>query len=266
MFVLQLKIMTDPIGSEPSKSGDSGYKDYVGNEAHMREYAQYQSKYAHTIRESDRKLIDLIARHIGDGADRKLLDMGCSTGNLLLHLRNRFPQLHLAGADVVASVIEANRANSNLTGVEFSVVDMLEMPGDRQYDVVVANAALMFFDAGEFERAVCSLGRALAAGGLLVVFDLFHGFETTIAVTEQSRAHPHGLKFYLRTYEEGRRAIRDAGLAVPYFTPWDIPIDLPRPSDPADMTSYTLKSVTGERLIFRGAVYQPWCHVTARRQ
>ena len=247
-------------------SRDLTYKDYVGDEAHMAAYAEYQRKYSHQIRESDRKLISLIARHVGDGRGKELLDIGCSTGNLLRHLKHAIPQLQLEGADIVASIIAANSDAPDLKGIRFSVLNMLEMPADRQFDVVVANAALMFLADHEFERAVENLGRAVRFGGLFAAFDLFHPFEETVSVVERSQAHPNGLKMAFRSYEEVRRALAKAGLHAPEFFPWFMPMDLPRPSDPADLTTYTIKSDQGERLSFRGVLYQSWCHMTALRR
>jgi ubiquinone/menaquinone biosynthesis C-methylase UbiE len=246
-------------------SRDLTYKDYVGDEAHMAAYAEYQRKYSHQIRESDRKLIALIARHVGDGRGMTLLDIGCSTGNLLRHLRHTLPQLQLEGADIVASIIAANTEAPDLKGIRFSVLNMLEMPADRQFDVVVANAALPFFNEEEFERAIENLGRCVKRGGLFAVFDFFHPFDELITVIERSKAHPLGMKSHFRSYIDVRRAVLSAGLEEPEFDPWIIPVDLPRPSDPADMTSYTVRLEDGERLLFRGAVYQPWCHMTALR-
>ena len=66
------------------------YREYVTDQAFLREYNAYQAKYAHEIRESDKVLIELV-RAIVKGHDNaegrlRLLDVGCSTGNLLLHL------------------------------------------------------------------------------------------------------------------------------------------------------------------------------------
>lgn len=247
-------------------STDSTYKDYVHDEAHMAQYREYQRKYATKIRESDRKLIALVAAHVGDGHGNTLLDMGCSTGNLLLHLKHAFPALALEGSDLAAEIIASDQRNPELAGITFTVRDMLEMADTPQYDVVTSNAALMFFDDEQFERAVMQLARAVKPGGLFVMFDLFHSFDETIVVTERSAAHPKGLKFALRAWSGVRAALDRAGLVDATFASWHMPFDLPRPPDPADLTSYTIKTDGGERLSFRGALFQPWCHVTARRR
>jgi trans-aconitate methyltransferase len=231
----------------------------------MQFYAEYQRKYAGSIRESDRKLIRIIADHVGAARGKTLLDMGCSTGNLLLHLQHAVPHLQLEGADIVASTIAAASADPSLANVRFSVMDMLHMPGDRQYDVVVSNAALCFFTDEEFATALGNLCRAVKPGGLLAVFDFYHAFNETIVVVERSHMHPNGLQTYFRSHDEVRRVLHDAGLLEPNFEAWHMPFDLPRSGDASDMTTYTVTTNEGARLSFRGAVYTPWCHLTARR-
>ena len=45
-----------------------------------------------------------------------------------------------------------------------------------------------------------------------------------------------------------------------------MPFDLPRPTEEKDVTSYTEHTKDGRRLSFRGSLFQPWCHVTAKKE
>jgi 2-polyprenyl-3-methyl-5-hydroxy-6-metoxy-1,4-benzoquinol methylase len=73
--------------------GVSGYREDVSDATHMRSYASYQRRYGHVLRESDRELIERVRARTVDGAS--LLDVGCSTGSLLLHLSRLLPELEL---------------------------------------------------------------------------------------------------------------------------------------------------------------------------
>jgi hypothetical protein len=55
-------------------------------------YDIYQKRYRDSIRESDKVLIELIRSVIG-GRSASLLDVGCSTGNLLRHVKRLLPAL-----------------------------------------------------------------------------------------------------------------------------------------------------------------------------
>jgi SAM-dependent methyltransferase len=244
----------------------SSYLDYVTDDAHMQDYRKHQGQYTAKMRESDRVLIDLIAGRLGAGgaAGKTLVDVGCSQGNLLLHLKGLLPGLKLEGVDLAAQILAQNRANPALSGIEFTERDMLAMPDDRQYDIVVANAALMFFDDDQFRRAVLNLAKITRKGGSFVAFDYFHPWEQEITLTETSVLHPQGLTFSMRSYKTVRAAFGAAGLSAPEFQPFLMPFDLPRSEDPSNVNSYTVGTAQG-RLSFRGAVCQPWCHAVCTR-
>jgi SAM-dependent methyltransferase len=243
------------------------YLDYVKDDAHMQDYRRHQSRYAVKMRESDRVLIGHIEHSLGaaGAAGKTLVDVGCSQGNLLLHLKNLVPGLALQGIDLAAEILDQNRSNPDLAGIEFTVQDMLAMPTGRQYDVVVANAALMFFDAPQFDLAVKNLGALVKPGGSFIAFDYFSPFQQEVTITETSVLHPKGLTFSFRSYQVARAAVAAAGLNPPEFHPFHMPFDLPRSDDPTNVNSYTVRDDQGQRSSFRGAVYQPWCHLVATR-
>src|SRR3954452_23636356 len=94
-----------------------GYRAYVEDAEHMRIYSEYQERYATSPRESDKVLIELVRQHAPDGGS--LLDMGRSTGFLLLHLSRLLPGRELHGPDRPVAVAPACRADERLEGIEF---------------------------------------------------------------------------------------------------------------------------------------------------
>jgi trans-aconitate methyltransferase len=224
----------------------------------MRAYADYQQRYAERLRESDKVLIDQVRAHASPGA--ALLDMGCSTGNLLRHLSRLLPGLELHGADIVTEIVEADRADADLAGIEFHVANMLDLHLDRTYDIVTANAVLMFFTPDELRTALAQLASVLAPGGHLIGFDFVHPFEQELEIVETTAAFPAGLRLFMRSERTMRQAMADAGLADAAFTPFEIPIELARP-DASEIRTWT----PAPGLSFRGSLFQPWCHFSARR-
>jgi SAM-dependent methyltransferase len=248
---------------------DSTFRDYVLNTDLMNWYSEYQKRYAQNIRESDKVLIDAVraatAEAISRGERPRVLDIGCSTGNLLLHMHRLLPDLRLFGGDLEPNVIAACKTNPELKDIDFAEMDMLALDDNARYDVVVANAALMCFSLTEFPIAVASIAKALRPGGTVLAFDLFHPFRQELEIKETSRVHARGLVLHLRSYDLVREAYTAAGLADPSFTPFYLPIELPKPADLADVTSYTVEDNVGRRLSFRGSLFQPWCHVSSSR-
>ena len=210
-------------------------------------------------------LVGLVDRITAGRPGARVLDLGCSTGNLLRHLRRARPDLALTGGDLMASHLAACRADAELAGVAFHTMDALALDRAEEFDVVVLNAVLYLFTPAELDGALGQIACALRPGGALVAFDLFHPFGQELTVTEVSETHPEGLTLHLRSYGALTAALGAAGLGAPEITPFRIPIDLPRPGRDDEIISYTVPAASGERLLFRGTLHQPWCHVVARR-
>jgi|SRR5215831_17302869 len=92
------------------------YRDYVADPEMLKQYNFYQERYRGSMRESDKVLIELIR---GATEPASLLDIGCSTGNLLRHIRCLVPGLRLSGANLSRSAIEQCRVDPDLAGTAF---------------------------------------------------------------------------------------------------------------------------------------------------
>jgi len=251
-----------------SSSGEPFYREYVADSAFAEGYNAYQRRYAGTVRESDRVIIDLVrdlvAERPAGAAPARLLDVGCSTGNLLLHLNREIPGLDLIGGDLMTSSLEECRANPDLAGIRFEEVDALAIGRRAELDIVVVNAVFYMFSDEDVEASLRSIAAALRPGGALIVFDFFHPFDQDLAIRETSPTHRNGLMLHFRPFASAGAMARAAGLDAPTFIPFEIPIDLPRPERDDDISSYTVAAADGRRLLYRGALSQPWCHMVAR--
>lgn len=244
------------------------YQQYVRDEQFLKDYNEYQAHYASRMRESDRVLLDLVKplveSHESDGGRLRLLDIGCSTGNLLLHIKRAFPGVALTGGDLAESSLAQCRSNPELAGVEFSVLDVTDLPAGAGFDVITVNAVLYMMTDEQFSRALRSLARALRAGGSIIVFDFFHPFEQDLSIMEISRSHPGGLRLRFRRMTDVAERLHAAGFEAPAFHPFILPIDLPRHADDSQLITYTVPTADGRRLPFRGTLFQPWCYLIAR--
>jgi 2-polyprenyl-3-methyl-5-hydroxy-6-metoxy-1,4-benzoquinol methylase len=92
------------------------YKDYVTDEAFAASYAEYQGKYAENPRESDKRTAQLV---LPVDHRPRILDIGCSTGNFLRHLKRLNINADLIGGDLMESHLDLCRENPALAGVSF---------------------------------------------------------------------------------------------------------------------------------------------------
>lgn len=232
-------------------------RGYVTNAPLMDAYNQAQQKWATTIRESDRVILSMIEA----AKPNTLLDIGCSTGNLLRHIRRAFPEIALTGGDLVQSSLALARANVELAGVDLQVMDMLDIRG--RYDCIVGNAVACCFAWPDYRPAIASIARALNPGGTYIAFEWLHPHQD-LHIIETREATPDGLSIYFRNQELVREAFASSGMTAT-FRPFVMPFDLDEPGDPSNITSHTKILASGERLCFRGGLYQPWCHMTAHK-
>lgn len=108
---------------------------------------------------------------------RRILELGCGTGNLSLLLRDRFPAAELELVDVSGEVIERCRARlGDVTGVTFHQVDFrdLALP-EGHLDLVISSISLHHLEDADkrdlFRRAHGWLGN----DGIITYSDQFAG-------------------------------------------------------------------------------------------
>lgn len=242
--------------------GESAYRDYVADERFLSTYNAYQERYAVELAERDKVMIDLVRANAP--ACASILDIGCSTGNLLKHMHAALPDCVLTGGDMALSSLDAARLAIADNFVHLTPMDMLHIEGE--YDVIVANAVTYLFDGSTYTKAVASAARALKSKGVFISFEWAHPFGgQDIAIVETTDGHPRGLPIHARPYRKVRDELMRVGFAHVSFHPFEMPFDIAAPEDPGGTpVTYTEETRDGRRLSFRGALYQPWCHVVAR--
>ena len=245
------------------------YRDYVSDTTFMEGYKEYQKQFSKKIRECDKVMIELVRgiveKDLRSGKQPSLLDIGCSAGNLLCHMKRMIPGLRLTGGDMVQSILSQNRSDPALSDIRFEEMDLLYLGHEGEFDIIIANAVLYLFSEDEFNRALANISAALKPQGWFMVFDFFHPFEQELAVFEKSETHPNGLMLHFRPYSTVMAGLKKFHFTNIDFKPFIIPVDLDRPKEPKDMVTYTLRSDNGTRMLFRGTLFQPWCHLITQR-
>jgi ubiquinone/menaquinone biosynthesis C-methylase UbiE len=117
----------------------------------------------------------LVERAVGSGAPRRILDLGCGTGEMALAIARASRAVTLIGVDGDAEVLRRAAAKARAEGVELELHEALadRIPlADADVDCVVST--LMFHHLGpEAKRAaLAEARRVLAPGGRLLVCDV----------------------------------------------------------------------------------------------
>jgi len=241
--------------------------DQVGSVSYMRDqYAPYQAQYRATVKESDRALLRLLEDLIpADAPSASVVDVGCHTGNLLYHIRKQLPRAQLTGWDIFPAILDDCRNDPALKGITFETMNVLDIKHEAVADVLILSAVLFRFSDQDHGIAWQQIHKALKPGGHALVFDFYHEFRQTVRIVDETDLHPNGLVLNLRSQIMVGEQLHSLGFDAPRFHPFNISLDLERkePSDP--INTFTRTTQDGRRLQFRGAIYQPWCHMVARK-
>ncbi|GAB4098865.1 trans-aconitate 2-methyltransferase [Sinomonas halotolerans] len=91
-----------------------------------------------------RPFFDLTGR-IGAASPRRVVDLGCGTGELTAALAERWPQAEVHGVDSSEPMLAAARAGFGRRGrLHFTLGDIRQWEPQEDVDVVVSNAALQW--------------------------------------------------------------------------------------------------------------------------
>lgn len=98
-----------------------------------------------------------------------VLEMGCCTGPNLLRISQAYPNAKLAGYDVSEPAIQ--RAKVLLPRATLKVGNHISIPFKEKFDVVVADATLMYISPQEIKRVMNELDRVTKRVAILVERD-----------------------------------------------------------------------------------------------
>jgi trans-aconitate 2-methyltransferase len=115
--------------------------------------------------ERTRPAFDLLQRLPEQLEPRRIIDLGCGTGEITLALKRRWPEAEVSGLDSAPAMLAKARALGD--EVEWIEADIARWSPERPFDLIFSNAALQWLDGHEalFVRLV----EALAPQGLLAV-------------------------------------------------------------------------------------------------
>jgi 2-polyprenyl-3-methyl-5-hydroxy-6-metoxy-1,4-benzoquinol methylase len=147
---------------------------------------------------------------------RRTIDLGCGTGNLVLAISQRADVAEGIDADQAVIAAACTRAQARPNAV-FKVRDLMDMPGEGQYDAVTAVAVVHHLPLSE---ALTKMRSLVAPGGRIVIIGCYRAATATDYLVDLA-ASPANMIMGLLNSPAGAREARvamSAPIAAPQHT------------------------------------------------
>lgn len=123
------------------------------------------AQYSRFEAERDRAALDLLLRLPGELEPRRIVDLGCGTGQHAALLKRRYPQARVIGLDSSGAMLEQARALG--ADVDWVQADLSTWTPEEPVDLIFANASLQWLP--DHEGLLRRLTGLLAPGGVIAV-------------------------------------------------------------------------------------------------
>lgn len=149
-------------------------------------YDQLSSKYSELIAKCVPRYPELMYNmfhHIpADFQPKRILDLGCGTGNLTKQMLNKFPEAEIDALDISEEILNESRKRfSDKPNIRYIQADFKSLhlpPGS--YDLVMSSIAIHHIEDPDKIRLYAEVFQALSAGGLFIFADQTRGITDEI--------------------------------------------------------------------------------------
>ena len=238
--------------------------------------SSYYAAFREAPRERDKVGLSIIANKLSEFKEPiDIVEIGAGWGNLALLLQNKFPECKVSGIEIDPSCVEAWKNDATLKKVPIINENILEKKINRQWHVALTVAVTLMYPQAEFYRFMEAIAQLIKIGGYYVGWELFQEVDQDLEmneIVEEMNFCPHSV----RSFRYVRSVLEKTGFEDVRYMPFEMPIDLapvnntvPRSGRSSDieqphLISHTVNTDNG-RYCFRGGLYQPWCHVVAKK-
>lgn len=125
-------------------------------------YARYYDRYSSVQNHCASKLLSKVKKN----GCRKILDIGCGTGNYTVLLKEAFPIARIKAVDISEEMIKIASEKLHDERIEFAVADGERLDLRERFDLISSNASFQWFE--DLDKALLRYKRLLTEGGEIV--------------------------------------------------------------------------------------------------
>jgi len=125
-------------------------------------YAEYYDSYSSVQDHCGAKLADMLIYN----EFKRIIDVGCGTGNYTRLLRNKFPNAAIKAVDISEKMVDVARRKLSLQKIDIITADAETMSLEEDFDLITSNACFQWFE--DLDAALLKYYDGLKAGGVLL--------------------------------------------------------------------------------------------------
>lgn len=135
----------------------------------IRNFSRYAYLYDKYSDMQSRAASELVTQ-IKNSRFKRIMEVGCGTGNYTLLLREKFKHARIKAVDISGKMIEVARLKLRDDSVEFMVQDAENLNLDEEFDLLTSNACFQWFSG--LTQTLSSYKELLGRNGI-ILFSLF---------------------------------------------------------------------------------------------
>ena len=214
---------------------------------HM-DYIYLKEDYYKNKKETFSFLIDILQKQ--KMANSSILDLGCSKGELLYHIKKELPKItKLTGLDYSSDLISAAKEQTALKGIDLKVGDAQNFTLNESFDFIVCAGTTGYFDS--LDKLFDMVKIHLNKNGVALIFHLFNELDVDVQVKDRNNAYFSDFEtgWNLHSINTAKKLLNSVGLKLKDTHKFELSFDDKPKEDPA--RSWTVY-VDGEKKLTNG--------------
>ncbi|MBG05666.1 MAG: hypothetical protein CMM59_16495 [Rhodospirillaceae bacterium] len=235
----------------------------------------YHADYRKSPRERDKVGLSILERiRKNTEGNLKIVDVGAGWGSFAYLIDKNIDNCAVSMIEIDEECVKFADIDPELSQIDAILANIVDTPLARKWDVASTVAVTCMFPQHEFESLMTAVSQLIKPGGYYVGWEMFHHIDQELEIKETHQGD--SCLLCIRSIEYVANFFKSIGLNNIEFIPFEMPFDMApvtgsiawagKSTDirAAHLKSHTVNTDDG-RYSFRGSMYQPWCHVIARK-
>ena len=187
-----------------------------------------------------------------------VIDVGCGLGGSTYYISKQYPKCNFIGIDYIKELVDKGNViikNKKQHNIKLKQDDWFNLRSYKNIDGVISLQTLSWLP--EYKKPLEELFVKIKPNWICLT-SLFH--EGDISVKTEITEHSRNKSAFYNTYSipSIQRFVKEFGYHVEEYKPFEIDIDIPKPTQLNRMSTYTILTNEKKRLQVSGPLLMSW--------